>query len=75
MARYLAEDKKAIAKYQKQEVWEETWLGERSLKGYRCEMRKGIFPLDVLEVDHIRPVAKLGGLDPHQRPVALCPVQ
>jgi len=37
MARYSVEDKKAIAKYQRQEVWEETFLVERVFKGYRCK--------------------------------------
>ena len=72
MARYRVEDKKAIAKYQRQAVWEETFLGERVLKGYRCKLCKRIFPLDILEVDHIRPLAKRGSLNPSNLQL-LCP--
>jgi len=73
MARYSEEDKKAIAKYQKQEVYEEDWLsGERRLVGYRCKRCRRIIPLDILEVDHIRPRA-LRGTDRPTNLRLLCP--
>ena len=72
MARYSVEDKKAIARSQKQEVWEETFLGERIFKGYRCKRCRRRLPLDILEVDHIRPLAKGGGFNPANLQL-LCP--
>ena len=56
--RYTTEDKKAIAKYQKQEVYEEDdWGGNRRLIGYRCKKCRIVLPLKLLEVDHIIPRA------------------
>jgi 5-methylcytosine-specific restriction endonuclease McrA len=72
MARYTKEDKKLIARAQKQEVYEEDLLGERHLVGYRCKLCKRVFDLDILEVDHIRPRAR-GGTDLPSNLRLLCP--
>jgi 5-methylcytosine-specific restriction endonuclease McrA len=62
-----------IAKSQKQEVFEEdAWQGTKKLIGYRCKKCKRKFPLDILEVDHIKPVSK-GGKDNPSNLQLLCP--
>ena len=73
MIRFTKEDKKVIAKAQKQEVFETNdWTGERRLVGYRCKKCKRELPLDILEVDHIKPRA-LGGSDRPSNLQLLCP--
>jgi 5-methylcytosine-specific restriction endonuclease McrA len=74
MPRFKIADKKAIAKYQKQEVWEyDDWTGEPTrIVGYRCKICRREFPLDILEVDHIRPRAR-GGTDLPSNLRLLCP--
>jgi 5-methylcytosine-specific restriction endonuclease McrA len=78
MPRFKIADKKAIAKYQKQEVYEtyetDFWTGEERTRliGYRCKLCRRIFPLDILEVDHIRPLAKGGSSNPANLQL-LCP--
>jgi 5-methylcytosine-specific restriction endonuclease McrA len=66
MVRYTTKDKEAIAKYQKQEKWTKPDLmtGEREFIGYKCNGCGDTFPLRNLEVDHIRPLSKHGGLNP-----------
>lgn len=74
MVRFTKEDKKLIAKAQKQEVYEiNDFTGERiRLIGYRCKKCKRQFPLDVLEVDHIIPRALHGSERPSNLQL-LCP--
>jgi 5-methylcytosine-specific restriction endonuclease McrA len=72
MVRFTKEDKKAIAKAQKQEVYEGNYWGELRLVGYRCKKCRRVFPLDILEVDHIKPRA-LRGSDRPSNLQLLCP--
>ena len=49
--RFTKEDKKLIARAQKQEVYEEDDWGDTYLVGYRCKVCKRVFrSLDDLEV-------------------------
>lgn len=73
MVRFTKEDKKLIAKAQKQEIFEEDMItGERRLIGYRCKKCRRKLPLDILEVDHIKPRA-LKGKDNPSNLQLLCP--
>ena len=72
MVRFSKEDKKLIAKAQKQEYYEEYGWGEERLAGYRCKKCRRVFPLDILEVDHIIPRAKDGSDRPSNLQL-LCP--
>jgi 5-methylcytosine-specific restriction endonuclease McrA len=73
MARFTKEEKKAIAKIQKQEVWEyDDWGEPIRVVGYRCKLCRREFPLDIMEVDHIRPRA-LRGTDRILNLQLLCP--
>lgn len=51
---------------------EDGWTGERHFIGYRCKKCKRIFPLDILEVDHITPRASKGSNRPSNLQL-LCP--
>jgi len=74
MPRFKIADKKAIAKYQEQEVWEyDDWTDEPvRIVGYRCKICRRVFPLDILEVDHIRPQSR-GGTNLPSNLRLLCP--
>jgi len=73
MVRFSKEDKKLIAKAQKQEVFDEDEItGYRRLIGYRCKKCRRKLPLDILEVDHIKPRA-LKGKDNPSNLQLLCP--
>lgn len=71
--RFTNEDKKIIAKAQRQYAYEENWLGDRVFIGYRCRRCKRVFTrLSDLEVDHIRPRSKRGTDNPSNLQL-LCP--
>jgi len=74
MVRFTKEDKKLIAKYQKQEVWAYDALTDEPIRvvGYQCKICRREFELDDLEVDHIRPRAR-GGTDRPSNLRLLCP--
>ncbi|MBU2009712.1 MAG: HNH endonuclease [Chloroflexi bacterium] len=73
MARPTKETKKLIAEARKQWEYEEDWDGERRKTGrVRCPECRRAFPLDIMEVDHIRP-KKLRGGDFIDNTRLLCP--
>jgi 5-methylcytosine-specific restriction endonuclease McrA len=74
MTRFTKEDKKAIAKLQRQVVYEyDDWTDEPiRVVGYRCKLCKRVFPLDIMQVDHIYPRA-LRGTDRPTNLRLLCP--
>jgi 5-methylcytosine-specific restriction endonuclease McrA len=73
MVRFNKEDKKHIAIAQKQVVYEEDdWTGRRRVVGYRCKKCRRVFPLDIMEVDHIIPRSQRGGDRPSNYQL-LCP--
>lgn len=73
--RFTKADKKAIARAQNQEVYEEdewSW-GKFRLVGYRCKKCRRVFTsLDDLEVDHIIPRCRRG-VDSPRNLQLLCP--
>ena len=73
MARPTIEDKKIIAKAQNQVVYWHNELGEPAGRPkYKCKLCKRVFPLDIMEVDHIRPRSR-GGVDLPRNLQLLCP--
>jgi 5-methylcytosine-specific restriction endonuclease McrA len=75
MVRWALDDKKAIARVQKQMVYEEDGWGYETnrVAGYRCKGGcRRVFDLDILEVDHIIPKSKRGSDNPSNLQL-LCP--
>jgi 5-methylcytosine-specific restriction endonuclease McrA len=72
--RFTKEDKKLIARAQRQVLYEEdAWSGRRVVVGYRCKKcRRDFTSLDDLEVDHIYPRSR-GGVDSPRNLRLLCP--
>ncbi len=73
--RWTIEDKKMIAKAQKQVVhMTDDWGNETGRVRYRCKGGcRRLFDLDILEVDHIIPRSKPGGVDRPSNLQLLCP--